>query len=177
MGVLWGMGICFLLFVVLPRWAEDLSRGTYSPPRSKDRQVFEDPELGEVRYDPDIKTLEVQALHDGRPVALQLIGSGDVPAGLELLRPLHRDFERLERRARAVCVRDLLSEANQDWRPRDAPELDGEAFQTRLTVLWLVADPDGEYRFAYSFDEWGGSLAVVVEATQADGPLSAELYT
>lgn len=176
MGGLWVLGIGFLLFVVLPRMAEDLARAPFRgddamlPP--KDIFVFDDPELGEARYDRDAKSLEVEAMHQGRPIPLHLRRTDDMPAGLDLLRSLRRDFDSRERQAREVCARDLLAEVNADGLLKEP--LDSEGFNARLTLQWLLAESDGSYRFVYRFDEGCGSPFVAVDGTLAEGPVSAE---
>lgn len=171
MGALLVVGIFYLLVVFLPRWAEHLSLGS-SPADERpapDIRVFTDPELGKVSHDLDRNTLEIEVVHQGRPIPFQLYGTKDIPAGLDLLRALRRDLEGLERRARAVCVRDMLAEANEERRFDSAPALDGAGFEACLTLLWLVAEIEGSYRLGYSFDDQG----VVAEATLAEGPVSA----
>lgn len=132
-------------WIILAVAAVIVVRILLGPREARPEPVFqplhEDPDLGELSYEPRERCLMAQPrMGDGR-VALLLLDTPPPPTGLELAREVRARLNGLVRDAQSAAVHDLLALANGKWRPKGAAERDGAAFAA-LHLEGVIATPD-----------------------------------
>ena len=147
----------------------DTKTRTPAPPAS-----FVDAVLGQLARDTKLRQYAGKASWAGREIEvfIEAKDKQELDEALAHAHELWRATADWDARARRVAADQLLGEYNDDWRGDD-PEIDADAFASRIAATLVSVRADGSFEFWYDDDKLFLRHSIRVEGSLDDGPQGA----